>query len=303
MSQFASIRICILIIIFLSFDLNLSHAQDSILGYSSKQTSFEGGEGRDRHYLSDWISLFYTASGFDCYSSQGSLMHELGISIDRLEYTFDLQIDGFTLADIDLDGDFDLFIFLRRDRSLAWLENAEETQEWIFHEVYSPLYEYKASVSSDFDGNGLADIAVASREDGLMIIYQCEVDVWTLSSIGRNFYNGRDLEVYDLNADGKEDIIGVSWVPSYISWWENPGSDDSEWSEYRIVELESTCNSIIVSDLDGNGVPEILAYNTSDESGFSIVTVGNDSSPSSHDMLYESWVETPNCEYHYHYRK
>lgn len=62
---------------------------------------------------------------------------------------------------------------------------------------------------------------------------------------------------YDLNGDGWTDLISASWFENGIYWYENTKNDGSLWPRHKIADSLGT-EALIVEDLDGNGIPDIL---------------------------------------------
>jgi len=100
---------------------------------------------------------------------------------------------------------------------------------------------------------------------------------------GRNWYKGgewaprplRSIEdwngyvqsngdyLFDLNADGRLDVIAGSFIPTEVHWYENPGDESlrlgKQWKQHLLVDTGNTSNEgQLMQDVDGDGRPEWL---------------------------------------------
>jgi FG-GAP-like repeat/FG-GAP repeat len=98
---------------------------------------------------------------------------------------------------------------------------------------------------------------------------------------GRNWYRGgewaprplRNIEdwngyvesngdyLFDVNQDGRLDVIAGSFLPTEIHWYENPGDEalrlGKMWPKHLLVDTGNTCNEgQLMEDIDGDGRPE-----------------------------------------------
>lgn len=260
-STFLSISVCAMkasIILIVGIPV-LCIAQDTILGSSATQTTWEGGE-RDSRGTFEWYDRFLVAWGIDWFSVSGSLALTSGFVREPISFAQDFRITSFIPTDVDSDGDIDLFLLQKIDNRIGWLENVSDNSSWLYHNIQDPFYKPRILAVSDFDTNGLIDLAVMSDEDGLCISYQEEEDVWVTENIDRRFYIGSNLVCFDFNGDGLEDIIGRSRIIDGIFWWENPGTDDSEWVKHILdIDEDSIFSvlSMVVDDYDGDGSMEM----------------------------------------------
>ena len=110
----------------------------------------------------------------------------------------------------------------------------------------------------DIDGDGLEDVVA-----------------------GRNWYSSRDWTprpirsiddwngyvesngdyLYDVNGNGRLDVIAGSFIPTKVHWFENPGAEGlrlgQQWKTHELVDTgNSTNEGQLFVDLDGNGYPE-----------------------------------------------
>jgi len=85
-------------------------------------------------------------------------------------------------------------------------------------------------------------------------------------TIATDLNGGYQVVVADINHDGKPDLIAVASGMKELIWFENPG-----WQRHIIVGNVSNPINCAVSDIDGDGIPEIaLAHAFSPEAASSV---------------------------------
>ncbi len=65
----------------------------------------------------------------------------------------------------------------------------------------------------------------------------------------------------DVNADGRVDVIAGSFIPTEVSWYENPGEEGlrlgQTWKKHLLVDTKASENEAQwMQDVDGDGKPE-----------------------------------------------
>ena len=65
----------------------------------------------------------------------------------------------------------------------------------------------------------------------------------------------------DVNADGRIDVIAGSFIPTEVSWYENPGDEGlrlgQTWKKHLLVDTKASENEAqLMQDIDGDGKPE-----------------------------------------------
>lgn len=65
----------------------------------------------------------------------------------------------------------------------------------------------------------------------------------------------------DVNSDGRIDVIAGSFIPTEVSWYENPGDEGlrlgQTWKKHLLVDTKASENEAqLLQDVDGDGKPE-----------------------------------------------
>ncbi|MCC9601657.1 VCBS repeat-containing protein [Stieleria sp. JC731] len=67
--------------------------------------------------------------------------------------------------------------------------------------------------------------------------------------------------LFDVNADGKLDVVAGSFIPSEVHWYENPGEEalrlGKQWPQHLLLDTKQSQNEgQLFQDIDGDGRPE-----------------------------------------------
>lgn len=170
--------------------------------------------------------------------------------------------EGLKLADVDGDRDLDIVIAAR------WYENPAWTER-----VYSTAWTYgDATVDAgDVNGDGRLDIVLAPAEykGGVYRIAWFEGPrkptsaAWTGHTIEPRIETVvHSLRLADCNGDRSPDLVAARMhqgaPPQEVSVYWNQGRGLS-WS--RQVLSTRGSHGLVVADLDGNGVPDVVGAN------------------------------------------
>ncbi|MCJ7932358.1 MAG: T9SS type A sorting domain-containing protein [Chryseobacterium sp.] len=185
--------------------------------------------------------------------------------------TFTVPVSGKTVLgiridDFDGDGDKDILISYNNDE-IVWHENADglgafTTRHLVIHDMHCPMDIY----SEDMDNDGDKDILFVNY-------YQNEVG-WFENLDGLGNYgpkkvvasgtmnymvHPRSVFAKDMDGDGLKDLLTTSNVAPKFRWYKNNGNKTFDGTPRLISNNIGRVASMEASDLNGDGVSELIA--------------------------------------------
>ncbi len=171
-------------------------------------------------------------------------------------------------ADLDGDGDLDVFIAELNSDKIAWYENTDGLGSFGPQQVVSNNAVGAQSVSaSDFDGDGDLDLLSASFSDDKIAWYENVDGLGSFGSqriISENTLGARSAFAGDLDGDGDMDVLSASSTDDKIAWYENTDGQGSFGSQQIISTQGDQTRFIYAADLDGDGSPDVLSASFAD---------------------------------------
>lgn len=171
---------------------------------------------------------------------------------------------GVEIADVDGDGDLDVLTAADGDQEVAWWENdGGNPIVWTKHLIAPALPGANGIAVGDFDLDGRIDV-VASAAMG-----QSELSwwrngggdpiVWTKEVLDPTWQTCFEVNVADVNSDGRPDLIATSWDGMSVAWWENAPGAPITWTKQVVDSNFNGAHSANAADLDGDGDADIIA--------------------------------------------
>ena len=114
--------------------------------------------------------------------------------------------------------------------------------------------------AGDLNGDGRADLVVGSVLGGL---YWYQNPAWTKRVISPSIKTQEDLEVVDLDRDGRRDVVAAT--TNAVTWFKNNGGGTS-WTGRALVTGRDL-HDLEVADLDGDGRLDLIGRDQYPEGG------------------------------------
>jgi hypothetical protein len=166
------------------------------------------------------------------------------------------------LEDVNGDGSADL-LFVGRDRVL-WLQAPQQPGDsvWVPHAIGDTVAASRYGRLAhglgygDIDGDGRADVFSI---DAWWRAPERPGDPWVEHPAGLG-EPAAQMYAYDVDGDGDADVVSSS-AHGYGIWWhENARGYDGHitWTTHTIDDRISQTHALAVTDLDGDGVPDLI---------------------------------------------
>lgn len=165
-------------------------------------------------------------------------------------------------ADIDGDGDLDLFGAAASDDLVVWWENTSgDASQWVPHEVDIDFDFAMHLHSADIDDDGDLDLMGAALKGDA--IHWWENDggdglVWIEHIINEEFDGARHVCSVDVDGDGDLDLLGSAYIADDVKWWENTLGDATTWEQHSVDEEFDGVNVVMPVDIDNDGDLDLL---------------------------------------------
>ncbi|HMP90909.1 MAG TPA: FG-GAP-like repeat-containing protein [Kiritimatiellia bacterium] len=116
---------------------------------------------------------------------------------------------------------------------------------------------------ADIDGDGVLDAVAAASIAGAVAWWK-NVDGsgtnWVMNVIDAAFPSANSVAVYDLDRDGKPDVIGsAGGTTDQVVWWRNVDGSGTNWTKHVVDGFFDGARSVQVADINNDGYPDIIA--------------------------------------------
>ncbi len=164
-----------------------------------------------------------------------------------------VQPEAVRTADMDKDGDVDVVAAAWINGELDWFEN-QGNDSFIKHIITADYLKNTHYICvADLDGDGDWDIGVASADAPSIVWFQNGGNnSYALHTVENGFSGAYCIEAFDMDKDGRLDLLGAAHNLHQIAWWKNNGG--GVFSSKKIIANNFTnTHSAFAGDIDADG--------------------------------------------------
>ena len=201
--------------------------------------------------LPDVVTTGWMLNGIWWYENPG----KLGVEWKKHMIANSYDTEGGWMADINGDGKPDLIFSHYNHSGVLWIDFAGPRP--MVHHVGDRTQDGHGIGVADIDGDGKADILTPS---GWFRQIDANKDEWEWHADWQMEDAGFPILGYDVNNDGKTDVIYGQGHSYGIYWLQQVGEGDNRhWVRHTIDESFSQVHALKLVDIDGDGEMELLA--------------------------------------------
>lgn len=162
--------------------------------------------------------------------------------------------EGGAFADINGDGKPDLILAHYNHSGLVWADFSGPTPR--VHHIEPKEADGHGVGIADIDGDGKPDILTPF---GWFRNIDADHDQWQWHPDWQLGDAGFPILGYDVNGDGRTDLIVGQGHGYGLYWYEQTGPrDHPAWTRHVIDESFSQSHALVLADIDGDGQPELI---------------------------------------------
>ncbi len=203
--------------------------------------------------------LFATTFG-DKIAWLENLDNEGGLGNQKIITTYADNAEDVKVADIDNDGDMDVFSASRFDNKIAWYENLDGQGSFGPQQIISTTVGQAQFVTIvDIDNDGDVDIVTESNaiNDHKILWFENldgQGNFSTEHLVATNIPGYRYVEVADIDNDGDNDLMAANSENNRVVWFENlDGQGNFSSQQIAANTTEIGCVHTSMGDVDNDG--------------------------------------------------
>ncbi|MDE0920398.1 MAG: FG-GAP-like repeat-containing protein [Arenicellales bacterium] len=194
------------------------------------------------------------------------------------------------VADMDGDGDLDIVSASSNDDTIAWYESNAADKNLDTNALAGTDYTASSGTLTFDAGDTTATFTVPVLADsapendeivtmtlssasnatlsdaiGTLTITDDDSISFTAANIDTSSANGaKGVYLADMDSDGDLDIVAASSVDDTISWFENDGASNPNFTAANIATTANGAADVVVRDMDGDGDLDIVSASSAD---------------------------------------
>jgi hypothetical protein len=167
------------------------------------------------------------------------------------------------MADLDRDGDLDLYSASDTDDVIAWYENLGGRPPVFRRHIVSGVADYARSVyAADLDNDGDLDLMSASQLDHKVAWYENLGGAplqWREYAPDTGASGVQHIHADDLDGDGDQDMVTALELDNSIRWYENQGGSPPTFSMHFVSRNTPAVHAVYSGDADQDGDVDLFA--------------------------------------------
>ena len=186
-------------------------------------------------------------------------------------HTVSNGVDGVRsvyVADVNGDNNPDVIGASYGADDVLWWQNMDGSGlQWRAHTVDFNFNGARAVCAEDLDADGDVDIIAAAYLDDLVSWWENiggDGTNWTRHPLDDDAPGARDVCAADLDGDSDPDIIIAASSAGTVHWWENLDGHAGSWTRHVVDTNFAGAKTVVVGDLDGDMIPDLLGAAFSD---------------------------------------
>ncbi len=202
----------------------------------------------------DLVTTGWISNGLWWYRNPGTKATAAGTMWQAEKITDSYDTEGGAFADINGDGKPDLALAHYNRAGVLWVDFSKDKPR--VHHLGDKVQDGHGIGIADINGDGKADVLTPH---GWFEQIDADNDKWKWHGDWELGDPGFPILGYDVNHDGKQDVIYGQGHGYGLYWLEQTGSGaDTKWTRHTIDESFSQSHALLLVDIDGDGQPELI---------------------------------------------
>jgi hypothetical protein len=165
------------------------------------------------------------------------------------------------VADLDGDADLDVAGGAWNGNEVAWWRNDGDASSWTGFTIATGADGTHWVDLADLDDDGDVDIVAAIAGLDTVSWWRNgggDPVTWERWTIDSSFDGARSAVPFDLDRDGRIDVVGAALDGNEVSWWKNLGGEPSTWTKQVVSAGFSMAHHVVPADLDRDGDHDLV---------------------------------------------
>jgi FG-GAP-like repeat len=178
------------------------------------------------------------------------------------------RMEAVMAGDVDGDGDVDALSASGSPSKIAWYENVNgDGSVWTTRTITTAATRAYSVWPADIDGDGDLDVLGGANQvqwyrNETIHASACFAAPPPISTAANGAVGAFAL---DLDRDGDQDAVSASLLDGKVAWYDNTAGNGTAWTTRTVTTAAPGAYSVVGADVDGDGDPDLLSANGSND--------------------------------------